>query len=78
MSNHLNMDDLDLTEIVMALEKEFDIEISDNCVDFCFSIGSFDWCSGSGSGSSYSSFKVGEECIVRNFVELVYEKISDY
>ena len=78
MSNHLNMDDLDLTEIVMALEEEFDIEISDNCVDFCFSIGSFDWCSGSGSGSSYSSFKAGEECIVRNFVELVYEKISDH
>lgn len=77
MSNHLNMDDLDLVEIVMALEEEFDIEISDECDDFCFSIGSFNWYSGSGSGSSYSSFKAGEECIVRNFVELVYKKVSD-
>jgi len=76
MSNHLNMDDLDLVEIVMALEEEFDIKISDECADFCFSIGSFDWRSGSGSGSSYSSFKAGEECIVRNFVELVYKNIS--
>ena len=50
MSNHLNMDDLDLVEIVMALEEEFDIKISDECADFCFSIGSFDWRSGSGSG----------------------------
>ena len=76
MSNHLNMDDLDFVEIVMALEEEFDIKISDECADFCFSIGSFDWRSGSGSGSSYSSFKAGEECIVRNFVELVYKNIS--
>jgi acyl carrier protein len=76
MSNHLNMDDLDLVEIVMALEEEFDIQISDECDNLCFSIGSFDWFSGSGSGSSYSSFKAGEECIVRNFVELVYKKIS--
>lgn len=72
MSNHLNMDDLDLEEIIMALEEEFDIEIHDECVNFCFSIGSFDWRS-----SSYSSFaQGGEECIVRNFVELVYKNIS--
>jgi acyl carrier protein len=74
MSNHLNMDEMDLCEIVMALEEEFDIEISEDSVDFCLVCRSFDWRS-----STYSSFaQAGEECIVRNFVELVYKKISNY
>lgn len=73
MSNHLHADELDLVELVVALEEEFDIEISDDYVNFCWFNSSFDWRS-----SSYSSFaQAGEECIVRNFVELVYEKISD-
>jgi acyl carrier protein len=72
MSNHLKADESDISEIVMALEEEFDIEIPDESVDFCFFIGSFDWRS-----STYSSFaQAGEGCIVRNFVELVYKNIS--
>lgn len=75
MSNHLNMDELDLTQILLQLEEEFDIELPDESVDFCSLGGNFNWSSCSGTSSSYSSFRAGEECTVRNFVELVYKII---
>jgi hypothetical protein len=78
MSNHLKVDELDLAEIVMALEEEFDIEIPDESVDLYFSIGTFNWSSGSSSILSYSSFNAGEECTVRNFVEFIYKTTSNY
>jgi acyl carrier protein len=77
--NHLEADDGDLIELVMALEEEFEIEISDDesenelGVNYHFSGGSF-W----SSSSSYSSSKnAGEKCIVKNFVELIYGKVSE-
>lgn len=75
LSNHLNADELDLLNLVIALEEEFDIEISDEEIE--------DYCSFSGSSSSgssgFSSFSLsfghsGKDCIVRNFVELISKK----
>ncbi len=75
LSNHLGADDLDMVELIMALEEEFNIEIGDEVADshlgitpnFSFS----SWGSGSSPTSSYSA---GAECIVRNFVNLIHEK----
>jgi acyl carrier protein len=79
LSNHLGADGLDLIELVMILEEEFDIEISDTesedelDISSIYDVGT-SW--SSGSGSSYSSFRnAGEKCTVRNFVELIYKKI---
>lgn len=81
LSNHLGADELDLVELVMALEEEFKIDISDDESENHLSINSFfggGSCWSSGSSSSYSSFRnAGEECIVRNFVELICKKVSD-
>jgi acyl carrier protein len=80
LSNHLNADELDLIELVLALEEKFDIEISDedseNYLDInpLFS-GSSWWGSSSSSPSSFR-YNVGEKCIVRNFVELICKKVS--
>lgn len=84
LSNHLGADELDLIELVIALEEEFDIEISDvesenelgiSPLSTVFTGGS---CWSSGSSSSYSSFRnAGEKCIVRNFVELICKKVED-
>jgi acyl carrier protein len=74
--NHLNADEIDLLNLVIALEEEFDIEISDEEIeDYCGSFGS------SSSGfSGFSSFSLsfghpGKDCIVRNFVELISKKV---
>jgi acyl carrier protein len=82
LSNHLNADELDLVELVMALEEEFGIEIPDEISEEFLDIrlsyggGSSWWGSSSPSPSSYSC-NAGEKCIVRNFVELISKKISD-
>jgi len=82
LSNHLGGDGLDLIELVLALEEEFDIEISDEESEGHLGIGGIVslGCSGSLFGGSslgsggYSSG--GEACIVRNIVELVAQKVS--
>jgi acyl carrier protein len=85
LSNHLNADDLDFIELVMALEEEFDIEIPDEEAENYLgssSISSFlssglsssSWSSGFSSPSSSFS-PIGVECIVRNFVELISKKV---
>lgn len=81
LSNHLNADELDLIELVMALEEEFDIEIPDEVAEDSlgisintFSGGSW-WGSSSSSPSSFSH-NAGEQCIVRNFVEIICEKLK--
>ena len=87
LSNHLGADEYDLIEVVIELEHEFEIEISEAeskkelGMRVLLNFGSgFSGFSGSGfvsgSGSSYSSFEnAGEDCIVRNFVELIYKKV---
>lgn len=82
LSNHLGADDGDLIELVMALEEEFEIEISDDESENFLgievnivSVGS--WWSSSSSSPSLSSSNAGEKCIVRNFVELIYEKVPE-
>lgn len=81
LSNHLNADRLDIIELVMALEEEFDIEIPDEVAEDSlgistntFSDGSW-WGSSSSSPSSFSH-NAGEQCIVRNFVEIICEKLK--
>jgi acyl carrier protein len=81
LSNHLNADELDLVELVMALEEEFGIEIPDEISEEFLDIrplfsGSSWWGSSSSSSSSFR-YDIGEKCMVRNFVELVYKKVSD-
>lgn len=75
LSNHLGADDVDLVELVMALEEEFGIEINDEVSDSRLGINpNFNFSSwGSGSSPS-SSYGAGPECIVRNFVSLICEK----
>ena len=66
-------------ELLVALEEEFHIEISENETED--KLGIFDnrvscW-SMAGSISSYSSDRItGSSCIVRSFVDLIYEKVS--
>lgn len=81
LSNHLGADECDLQQIVMVLEEEFEIEIPDEVAQDSlgisiniFSGGSW-WSSSSSSPSSFR-YDAGEQCIVRNFVELIYEKLK--
>lgn len=81
LSNHLNADELDLQEIVMVLEEEFDIEIPDEVAQKSLGIGinifsGGSWWSSSSSSPSSFSYDAGEQCIVRNFVELICEKLK--
>jgi acyl carrier protein len=82
LSNHLNADELDLVELVLALEEEFGIEVPDEISEEFLDIrlfhgsGSSWWGSSSSPPSSYS-YNTGEKCIVRNFVELIFKKTSD-
>ncbi len=74
LSNHLGADDLDMVELIMALEEEFGIEISDEVVDSRLGISPNFSFSSWGSGSSpSSSCGAGPECVVRNFVSLICE-----
>lgn len=76
LSNDLGADDLDLVELVMALEKEFNIEIPDSVVDIVFSYSSASFWNMS-SGSAYSSpGGGGPNCIIKNFVDYIYNKVS--
>ena len=81
-------DSSDLVEIVMALEEEFDIEISDGETEDKLGIFySSGYSSGGGSfwgmlgsisvsSSSYSSSgRAGANCIVKNFVDLICKKV---
>jgi acyl carrier protein len=81
LSNHLNADELDLVELVLELEEKFEIEVPDEDSENYLGItplfsGSSWWGSSSSSPSSFR-YDIGEKCIVRNFVELVYKKVSD-
>ena len=65
----------------MVLEEEFEIEIPDEVAQDSLGISINIFSGGSGwssSSSSPSSFRydAGEQCIVRNFVELIYEKLK--
>jgi acyl carrier protein len=75
LGNHLGADELDLAELVMALEEEFEIEISDEaCMDrLDFFPGGWSF-SSSFSGGSSSGLSAGADCIVRNFVDVICEK----
>ena len=72
LSNHLGADELDIVELITALEDEFNIEISDtdqSNLDLYFNIGGFL------SGFSSGAFSTpGEKLIVKNFVDLIYKK----
>jgi acyl carrier protein len=80
LSNHLNADEADLIELVMALEEEFGVEIPDEVaenslgVSTNLSFGGSWWGSSSSSPTSFSH-NTSEQCIVRNFVELICEKL---
>lgn len=80
LSNDLGAVPLDLMELLMALEEEFDIEISDedfeNHLDIEYpEMGSFMPSLRSSSSSFPPPFKgrIGEKAIVRNVVELIWE-----
>jgi len=85
LSNDLGADDLDLVEVVMTLEEEFDIEIPDEAAEsylgiypssssgsFWSMLGSISACSSSCS----SSRGAGENCIVENFLDFICAKVS--
>jgi acyl carrier protein len=81
LSNHLNADGDDLIALLIALEEEFGIEIPDEVTEdslgICLNISSGGSWWGSSSSSPYSfSYNAGEQCIVRNFVELICEKLK--
>lgn len=89
LSNHLGADEYDLVEIVLALEEEFDIKISNEESDCDLGTNYYQsWIgsttsgfglSGWGGSSSYASgatFYAGYNCIVRNFVELIHSKTN--
>jgi acyl carrier protein len=81
LSNHLNADGVDLIDLVMALEEEFGIEIPDEVAEDSLGIGinigsGGSWWGSSSSSPSSFSYNAGEQCIVRNFVELICEKLK--
>ena len=83
LSNHLNADEDDVLGIMMVLEEEFDIEIPDEVAEKSlgiginiFSGGSWSWLSSSSSSPSSFIYQAGEQCIVRNFVEVICEELK--
>lgn len=85
LSNNLGADEMDLFELLMALEEAFDIEIPDevaaNQLGFIYSSYSSVWSSWCGMGissaSRYSSSQCGgAKCIVKNFVDYIYTQVS--
>ena len=86
MESHLSIDlaadSLDLWELVLALEEEFDVEISEedslNALGIVYPkvVYSFDIFNIKPKITSptVSESKVGEKAIVRNVVELLWEK----
>jgi len=81
LSNHLGADESNLIGLVMVLEEEFDIEIPDEVAEDSLGIGinissGGSWWSSSSSSPSSFSYDAGEQCIVRNFVELICEKLK--
>jgi len=77
LSNHFNADGYDLKDVVIALEEEFYIEISDEVLfeNSLITIAPFDfWNISKDTGSS--PYCAGEKCIVRNFVDLIRLKLD--
>jgi acyl carrier protein len=78
LKSHLSIDfaadPLDLLELSMALEEEFDIEISDedftNTLDVVYP--------NLGYSVTPSVGKIGEKAIVRNIVELIWESTPNF
>lgn len=80
LSDDLGADDLDLVELVMELEQEFGIEIPDEIAERLLGIRGNTISRSSWLGISSStplSFEVGEQCVVRNFVELIYKNLNE-
>ena len=79
LSNYLGANDgLEFIELVIALEEEFDIEISDRETEDELGIQHDSSDSSSGFFSSCSSLfsvKTRDNCIVRSFVDLIHKKI---
>ncbi|MBJ7898807.1 MAG: hypothetical protein GC158_02550 [Cyanobacteria bacterium RI_101] len=79
LSNHLNANESDLIELVMKLEEEFGIEIpeevAEDSLGLRINLGGSWWGSSSSSPSSFG-YHAGEQCVVRNFVELICEKLK--
>jgi acyl carrier protein len=77
LSNYLSGDDMDLYDFVSALEEEFDIDITDieaeKDLDLSCNVNYDGYLWSSSSLSSY--IHAGEKCIVKNFVELIFNKI---
>jgi len=73
LSRHLKVEYMDLIELSMTLEEMFGVAISDEDLERV-GVGQFDCLSfsPSGGGKDYSR---SEDCIVRNFVELIAEKL---
>jgi acyl carrier protein len=70
----LGMDDLDLVELIGALEEEFGIEIPDNTVGEQLGVEySFNW-RGLSSSVSETSITAGAECTVKNLINLVSKR----
>lgn len=80
LSNHLNADEVDLIELLIALEELFGIEIPDEVseryLDITLSYGGSSWWGSSSPSPTSFTHNAGEKCIVRNFVELICEKVK--
>ena len=74
ISNDLGADVLDQTELIMAIEEEFDIEIPDD--NGLLSIGFGIGVSGSWPFSSYSE-PVFDSCTVRELLEYIRQQLSN-
>ena len=78
LSNELGAyDSLDFMELVIAIEEEFKIEISDSEAEDELGIQYYTSSSGRGfsSGGFLDCVKLGDNCIVRSFVDLIHKKI---
>lgn len=72
LSNDLGAEESDLVELIVALEEEFDIEITEEEASDRLNLAPYSFWPSSSSGSNYSF----TACKVRKVVDLIYEKLS--